>query len=358
MAGSLSFDFDKDWDFITTDFSHNEVAQELDFNSLISDDSVNHSLASSFVEELLGGLQDNICSDSSECSFPENILLESLSSTSWESNASFNSVVTDIASISSEDDGFASLENCSATIKDFLKPDEFNALLESLTKAIPKELSSSGALLDDACHYLSDYSSLNTNQEIPMQSQVNAKQTTVLPENCSHSKPDISYIELVAKAIMSSPNNSVLLADIYRWIEDNYPYYRNTKNSWRNSIRHNLSVNECFVKSRRVKNGRGFYWSIHSSCIEAFKNGDYDRRKARRQVQQCNRAFSSTFQELQHLRGDMLLPRKSISASGVSNNQRQYALDLIPESSSTPQRIAHSAYQPSPFYGDYALQLQ
>ena len=36
-----------------------------------------------------------------------------------------------------------------------------------------------------------------------------------------------------------------------------YPFYKKTDDrAWRNSIRHNLSLNECFIKNGRADNGR------------------------------------------------------------------------------------------------------
>lgn len=65
---------------------------------------------------------------------------------------------------------------------------------------------------------------------------------------------------------------------------DNYPYYNNQERAWRNSIRHNLSLNECFIKAGRAENGKGNYWAIHPACIEDFAKGDYRRRHARRRA--------------------------------------------------------------------------
>ena len=50
------------------------------------------------------------------------------------------------------------------------------------------------------------------------------------------------------------------------------------------SIRHNLSLNECFVKVGRAENGKGNYWAVHPACVDDFSKGDYRRRQARRRA--------------------------------------------------------------------------
>lgn len=97
-------------------------------------------------------------------------------------------------------------------------------------------------------------------------------------------KPQHSYIGLIAMAILSSPDCKLVLSDIYQHILDNYPYFRSRGPGWRNSIRHNLSLNDCFVKAGRSANGKGHYWAIHPANIEDFRKGDFRRRKAQRKV--------------------------------------------------------------------------
>lgn len=97
-------------------------------------------------------------------------------------------------------------------------------------------------------------------------------------------KPQHSYIGLIAMAILSSPDHKLVLSDIYQHILDNYPYFRSRGPGWRNSIRHNLSLNDCFVKAGRSANGKGHYWAIHPANIEDFRKGDFRRRKAQRKV--------------------------------------------------------------------------
>lgn len=69
-------------------------------------------------------------------------------------------------------------------------------------------------------------------------------------------KPQHSYIGLIAMAILSSADSKLVLSDIYQHILDHYPYFRSRGPGWRNSIRHNLSLNDCFIKSGRSANGK------------------------------------------------------------------------------------------------------
>ena len=97
-------------------------------------------------------------------------------------------------------------------------------------------------------------------------------------------KPQHSYIGLISIAILSSSEKKLVLADIYQYILDNFPYFRHRGPGWRNSIRHNLSLNDCFIKAGRASNGKGHFWAVHPACQEDFQKGDFSRRKAQRKV--------------------------------------------------------------------------
>lgn len=77
-------------------------------------------------------------------------------------------------------------------------------------------------------------------------------------------KPTQSYATLIGMAILRAPNRRLTLAQIYKWISDNYAFYRMSELGWQNSIRHNLSLNKAFIKQERPKDdpGKGNYWVI------------------------------------------------------------------------------------------------
>nr|XP_054762472.1 forkhead box protein E3-like [Lytechinus pictus] len=104
----------------------------------------------------------------------------------------------------------------------------------------------------------------------------------------SAKKPPHSYIALIAMAIINSQEKRLLLCDIYEYIMKHFPFFKDNERSWRNSIRHNLSLNECFIKAGRSGDGRGHFWAIHPANLEDFAKGDYRRRQARRRARSAS----------------------------------------------------------------------
>ena len=127
-----------------------------------------------------------------------------------------------------------------------------------------------------------------TSSPSPQQlSEKHPKMATRPPLKERQGKPAETYVALIGKALLSASTGSMTLSQIYDHIMEAHPFYRTTTLAWRNAVRHNLAINDCFVKAGRTEVGRGFYWAIHASYVRAFSNGNFTvvRRKTQKNSQ-------------------------------------------------------------------------
>ena len=168
----------------------------------------------------------------------------------------------------------------------------------------------------------------------------------------SAARPPYSYVALIAMAIASAPDGRMTLADIYRYISERFPYFRlsvdpasrddggggDDVRRWQNSIRHNLSLNDCFVRVERSSDvdkktdrtaGKGGYWTLHPLCRDMFVDGSLMRRARRFRAPPPSRRPSA------------MRPRDHYTAGNASRSQ--------PTSFETYAQYSLNGYRPTSF---------
>lgn len=95
--------------------------------------------------------------------------------------------------------------------------------------------------------------SLSNNNNVPMSNR--NKHPTHIPYDPHlhrNSKPPYSFSCLIFMAIEDSPLKALPVKEVYAWILEHFPYFRNAPTGWKNSVRHNLSLNKCFRKVEKA----------------------------------------------------------------------------------------------------------
>ncbi|XP_055024822.2 forkhead box protein P3a isoform X1 [Misgurnus anguillicaudatus] len=72
-------------------------------------------------------------------------------------------------------------------------------------------------------------------------------------------RPPFTYASMIRWAILEAPEKQLTLNEIYHWFTRMFFYFRHNTATWKNAVRHNLSLHKCFV---RVEGRKGSVWTV------------------------------------------------------------------------------------------------
>ncbi|XP_014274403.1 forkhead box protein P1 isoform X2 [Halyomorpha halys] len=106
-------------------------------------------------------------------------------------------------------------------------------------------------------------------------------------------RPPFTYASLIRQSIIESPDKQLTLNEIYNWFQNTFCYFRRNAATWKNAVRHNLSLHKCFM---RVENIKGAVWTVdevefHKRRPQRCTSGDNTQDD---NSSKCSRLYSDT----------------------------------------------------------------
>ncbi|OWR52189.1 hepatocyte nuclear factor 3-beta-like [Danaus plexippus] len=115
------------------------------------------------------------------------------------------------------------------------------------------------------------------NVKVPDDEPVEALREVIEDSPPAAKKPPYTYPELIERALREK--GELTVSAIYQWISDRFPFYKANDERWKNSVRHNLSINPHFRKGARASQGAGHLWSLAANAIDLLplRNQTYEK---------------------------------------------------------------------------------
>ncbi|NXN17965.1 FOXM1 protein, partial [Indicator maculatus] len=189
--------------------------------------------------------------------------------------------------------------------------------------------------------------------QIPLQERIKTEEdyaaassptaTTSSWQDSVSERPPYSYMAMIQFAINSTEKKRMTLKDIYTWIENHFPYFKHVaKPGWKNSIRHNLSLHDMFVRETSA-NGKISFWTIHpdaNRCLtldQVFKPLDSGSPASPER---------SELHQKRHLPGPQKNMTSNVSSKTEPQNSRRKMKPLLPRINSYLVPIQFPLSQP------------
>ncbi|KAI1728398.1 forkhead domain-containing protein [Ditylenchus destructor] len=129
--------------------------------------------------------------------------------------------------------------------------------------------------------YSNEMSPMRSDSAIGESSRTDSPPSTKKSTTRRNAWGNMSYADLITQAILNSPEKRLTLSQVYEWMVQNVPYFRdkgdsNSSAGWKNSIRHNLSLHSRFMRIQNEGAGKSSWWVINPDA----KPGRNPRRRA------------------------------------------------------------------------------
>ncbi|XP_021406524.2 forkhead box protein N1 [Lonchura striata] len=128
-------------------------------------------------------------------------------------------------------------------------------------------------------------------------------------------KPIYSYSILIFMALKNSKTGSLPVSEIYNFMTEHFPYFKTAPDGWKNSVRHNLSLNKCFEKVENKSGNssrKGCLWALNPAKIDKMQE---ELQKWKRKDPVAVRKSMAKPEELDTLIGDKSEKLRSSLAS-------------------------------------------
>ena len=213
-----------------------------------------------------------------------------------DGKSSTRSGVSSVSNVFSEqlsDSGIHSPLSISSDVAQFLEalssPDaelsKSNSLSDSGLGSVIETTFTESDISKDNKEYIEDINRISSPSEVSRDHTEHDEDTCKKMSELSTAKrPDLSYVEMIAKCLVTSARGKVTLSEIYDYILAKYSYFETAPPAWRISVRHHLSTCEGFVKVGRVPLSRGFYWAAHPNCKQDFIDGIIEKKIMRKKI--------------------------------------------------------------------------
>lgn len=140
------------------------------------------------------------------------------------------------------------------------------------------------------------------------------------------------------QSIIEAPERQLTLNEIYNWFTTTFCYFRRNAATWKNAVRHNLSLHKCFM---RVENVKGAVWTVDE--MEFYKRRP-QRLQERLPSSNSNGSTHGSMEGLGRMLQTSSLPPSPVASSRDTGDRRDF---FCPSPNDTKER-ERDYFCPSP----------